>query len=243
MSVFDLIRKIKNFLNRQPPCPPGTHLDGSKEKCLPCKTGRYNHGNMFYSREKCYDTYFPPYRYFNATDVICSPGWGGTPFYEHGEYEGGCHDVDPTKQPVKAPTFIPSFTPTLAPINLPQVCIACFDLLTNKTSLPTIMPSVDPSFGPTIMPSGGPTLVPSGGPTLVPSGGSSVVPSFGPTIMPSDCSYVCCWLWVGFYVFLGIAGVVYLCKYRCIRNRPEPLDREVAMIESANLPPNDSLQL
>lgn len=191
---------LKRIIDLVTPCPPGMHVSWpEKGACINCAPGRYNHGGMAYSRDFCYTPVPPEFEYVNATAVRCGFGYTGHPFYEDGEYEEGCLQkiTYPTLAPV--PTSLPSFIPTLAPVSLPPVCIQCFDILTNKTSLPTLMPTAMDTFSP------------SPPPTNVVS----------PPALET-CSHICCWVWTSVFVILLAASSGYIC-YRRTRIRSDPI--------------------
>ena len=156
-----------------PFCERGHYFDHEIERCLECPSGEYNHGTTNRVVEMCYK--IPPnesFMFWNATDVICSPYWTGKPFYEDGEYEGGCVDagepsVSPTSEPSSSPTWVPSV-----------VCNKCMHRRRTKypTRWPTRYPTLFPSFMPT---SQTPT---SRSPTLNPSSNPSFFPTFHPSL-------------------------------------------------------------
>ena len=94
------------FIVAQIPCPPGTHFS-DHNLCVPCSKGRYNHGNMTWDRDHCYDIVNREISYFSSTEVRCQQYWFGTPVYEDGEYQSGCVDLTPTSFPSLLPTKNP----------------------------------------------------------------------------------------------------------------------------------------
>ena len=64
------------------------------DECIPCESGTYNHGNAHHEKEDSYIVKDREIVYKDRFSVKCAPGWVGIPFYEDGEYEGGCYDTD-----------------------------------------------------------------------------------------------------------------------------------------------------
>ena len=150
-----------------PFCERGHYFDHETERCLECPPGEYNHGTTNRVVEMCYK--IPPnesFMFWNSTDVICSPYWMGKPFYDDGEYEGGCVDAG---EPSVSPTSEPSSSPTLVPS---VVCDKCMHRKRTRyptrwpTRFPTSWPSLSPTFLPTLSPSLNPSLAPTFNPSI-----------------------------------------------------------------------------
>ena len=212
-------------------CEAGERWEENKEICIPCISGRYNHGGMHYKRDSCYN--IPrnePFMYLNVTDVQCRPYWYGIPQYHNGEYEFGCIDC-PDGQ-------CPTFSPTTR----------------------SIQPSTQPSFLPSTSPSAQPSFLPSTHPTYIPTRSPfSPFISYHPTASPptpeickmGSCGGACC---VSLIVFFGIsisAMTVFLIKKYFLRSRRSSNVEEIEGIAMTqrlpeaeqNLPQSDSLRV
>ena len=228
-------------------CEAGERWEENKEICIPCISGRYNHGGMHYKRDSCYN--IPrnePFMYLNVTDVQCRPYWYGIPQYHNGEYEFGCIDCPNGQCPTFSPTthpFQPSFLPSIQPSFLPS---------TQPSFLPSAQPSFLPSAQPSFLPSTQPSFLPSAYPTWMPSH-AKMVSTEAPTEMAickiGSCGGACC---VSLIVIFGICVSGMICflikKYR---GRPSSNVEEVQGIAMTlrlpeaeqNLPQSDSLRV
>ena len=193
-------------------CPAGMRFDiNSENSCIPCVEGTYNHGNMPHEATECYrilkDVEFV---YLNATDVQCKQYWKGIPYYENGEYEGGCVDAGPPPTPSLSPqatslsnfptkylsafpTFFPTRKPSDYPTGFPSMFPSFFPTVFDSdypTKLPTNMPTNFPSREPTTFPTNFPSREPTTFPTNFPSKESTTFPTSFPTflcnIKPTD---------------------------------------------------------
>ena len=110
-------------------CLAGTYWQDEEERCLPCPSGKYNHGGAI-PGSTCFFIVDREITYCNRTAVICSQGWVGVPEYDDGEYESGCVDGPPPDLPTMGPTTqSPSSLPTLPPT-----------VATSSPSMPTWQP-------------------------------------------------------------------------------------------------------
>ena len=164
-------------------CPAGLRTDIKDEnRCIPCEKGTYNHGNMPPLLTFCYKIFDDAvFVYLNATDVQCKKHWVGIPFYEDGEYEGGCVDNDPTTVPIVIPSPYEKLTKTpfsKIPTGFPSTTFPS----RRPSKLPTMYPS---SKYPTYFPSSPPSFFPSRKPSKFPTNFPSLYPTFSPSSMPT----------------------------------------------------------
>ena len=235
-------------------CEAGKRWEQDKEICIPCRSGRYNHGGMHFNREWCYN--IPPnepFMYLNITDVQCRPYWYGIPQYHNGEYEFGCIDCpngqcptfSPTTHPIQ-PSFLPSIQPSFLPSTYPS-----FLPSTHPSFLPSTHPSFLPSTHPSFLPSTHPSLTPTQSPLhFSPFISSPPTASRPPptTCKIGSCGGACC---VSLIVIFGIcvSGMIAFLIKKYIRRRVRNIGVQgIAMTqiipeEEQRLPPSDSLRV
>ena len=123
---------------------------------------------MQWDKEDCFlipPEFNAPYVYNNPTSVKCNAKdeFVGAPFYEDGEYEGGCHECSEVRGcPTAVPSAPPSHYPTLRPTMPTKTPTAA----TYPTDAPTLTPSPPPTFSPNHAPT---TATPTAEPTRAPT--------------------------------------------------------------------------
>ena len=214
-------------------CEAGERWNEDEEICVPCRSGRYNHGLMHYKRDWCYN--IPPnepFMYLNATDVQCRPFWYGIPHYHNGEYEYGCIDCPGGKCPTQSPTYDKtSYQPTILPSYQPTI-------------LPSYQPTILPSYQPTILPSS----LPSWQPSIMPSASHAEMNSFHPTVSPTEmavckigsCGDICCISLISVLAISASGIIIYFIK-KFFHRRPISNSEEDGIVMTQRLPQADSL--